>query len=442
MIKDNQRQVIRAVIITIAIAALVGWLTGFLFEVLTLTLASHLVWNLWQQSRLFRWLRQPRTRDLPEAVGLWGSVFDYLYSLKRQHAREVNRLQTVVKRVQKSTAALEDGVMMMDRNGAMDWWNDSAADMLNLRDQDHGQLITNFVRDPAFNKFFFRAKSRTSITLQSPYRPHIHLNFAVTLFGENEVLMIVRDVSRIKKLEQMRQDFVANASHELRTPLTVVHGYLESFLDFGENIPEPMKKGLKQMQAQTIRMNSLVSDLMLLTRLDTEDQPKPTGRVRIDQLLATIVEDARALSGEANHIFVLDHADNLDLTGEESQIRSAFSNLVFNAVHYTPAGGTITLSWKNDQYGIYFSVQDTGIGIESRHISRLTERFYRVDVSRSTSTGGTGLGLAIVKHVLQNHNGRLDISSSPGKGSTFTCRFPSAQIWQFEDPVSHSDIAG
>jgi two-component system phosphate regulon sensor histidine kinase PhoR len=438
MIKDTRREHIRSLLLLAGAAFGIGWLLGYRWIGLSLFLLGYMVWTLWQQNRLFNWLKDPRSDNLPEANGLWGSIFDYLYGLKRQHRYEIKRMNNILSKVQTSTAALEDGVVMVNQQGILEWWNDAAGKLLEFRDQDQGQLITNLIRDPRFHKFFAKGKSRAGITLTSPKRAHIQLHFSMTVYGENERLLLVRDVSRLKQLEQMRQDFVANASHELRTPLTVLQGYLEAFLDHQEELPSNMLRPLQQMQTQTKRMSNLVSDLLLLTRLDSDEQSRSESRIGVESLINGILEDARQLSGEKNHHFSVSLEPGLDVIGEAKELRSALSNLIYNAVHYTPADGEIELKWWSDEKGAYFSVKDNGIGIEPRHIPRLTERFYRVDISRSTATGGTGLGLAIVKHVLQHHDATLDISSRSGEGSTFTCRFPLSRVYQETSDASQA----
>ncbi|HVK99918.1 MAG TPA: phosphate regulon sensor histidine kinase PhoR, partial [Dongiaceae bacterium] len=240
-------------------------------------------------------------------------------------------------------------------------------------------------------------------------------------------------------LEQMRKDFVANVSHELRTPLTVIKGYLETFLDvMGESNPQ-LKRGLAQMQQQAHRMELLVNDLLLLSRLETENTTQPMKAVTVGRLLKQVYNDAHALNGDKGHRIQLEADENLAIFGDENELRSAFSNLVMNAVKYTPDKGNILIRWWADADGAHMSVQDDGIGIDAKHIPRLTERFYRADQSRHAKTGGTGLGLAIVKHVLIHHGAHLAIESEPGEGSTFTCHFPRKNI--VEMPISSRPMA-
>ena len=225
----------------------------------------------------------------------------------------------------------------------------------------------------------------------------------------------------------MRKDFVANVSHELRTPLTVITGYLETLLDNVEQINPRWLRPMQQMQQQAGRMQNLLNDLLLLAKLEATDYPSDSQPVAVDLLLLSIKSDAQALSGARRHRLQLQADPHLKLKGSEAELRSAFSNLIFNAVKYSPDESEISIRWWSDEQGAHLAVQDSGIGIEAKHLPRLTERFYRVDSSRASHTGGTGLGLAIVKHVLLRHRGRLDISSTPGKGSTFTCHFPASQ---------------
>ena len=246
--------------------------------------------------------------------------------------------------------------------------------------------------------------------------------------------MLVRDVTRLHQLEQMRKDFIANVSHELRTPLTVICGYLETLLDNVDDVNPRWKRPLSQMQQQGERMQTLLNDLLLLAKLEATDYPSDNQPVPIDSLLRTIKNDAQALSGQRNQTITLDVEADVALKGSETELRSAFSNLVFNAVKYTQDGGHIRIRWWSDGSGAHLSVQDSGVGIDSKHLPRLTERFYRVDSSRNASTGGTGLGLAIVKHVLLRHRARLEISSVLGHGSTFTCHFPPVQVTKSLSP--------
>ena len=408
---------------------IVGWLLGEPGAVLALGLTAYLVWTLSQARRMHEWLRHPeRLPEPPESQGLWGDLFDGLYVLQRNHLRAQDRLQTMVNRVQESTNALRDGVIMTNAAGNMEWWNQSAENLLGFRSKsDRGQYIYNLLRSPEFRHYFDRKDYREPLELPSPAKPHIMLQIQINIFGDENRLVVVKDVTRIHHLEQMRRDFVSNVSHELRTPLTVINGYLETLLENADQLPPRWRRPLNTMSQQATRMEALITDLLMLSKLETSDPHSHNRQIDIGELLQTIVDDARAFSGERRHRIGLNLESHLQLMGDESQIRSAFSNIVFNAVKYTPEGGEVQIRWWDDRSGVHLAVRDSGIGIDQVHIPRLTERFYRADPSRHKDTGGTGLGLAIVKHVLINHDGRLEIHSEPGKGSEFICHFPRAR---------------
>jgi two-component system phosphate regulon sensor histidine kinase PhoR len=283
------------------------------------------------------------------------------------------------------------------------------------------------VRAPEFKRFFESNNYAEHFNFVSPINSNIQLHCQITLLNYKDRLMMVRDVSRIRRLEQMRKDFFANVSHELRTPLTVIKGYLETLLDSGDLKPS-LQRALEQMSQQSMRMDALINDLLLLNRLETDARTKSTENIPIDSLLKQIQHDALALSNDKQHTIELESDSNLKLIGSASELQSAFSNLIFNAVKYTPAHKKIVIRSWCDEQGAHVSVTDDGVGIEPQHIPRLTERFYRADSSHNSETGGTGLGLAIVKHVLMRHDAELEIQSHYGKGSTFTCHFPSARI--------------
>ena len=395
-----------------------------------MALGAYLGWSTWQLLRLHKWLKHHQPDEAPpDGYGLWGEVFDSIYHLQRRNQRARGRLQAVIDRMQESTAALRDGMILLDRDGNLEWWNQSAERLLGLKSpQDGGQPVTNLVRHPRFKEYFESEDYREPLELSSPINDNLRLQFHITLYGAGEHLMLVRDVTRVHQLEQMRKDFVANVSHELRTPLTVIAGYLETLLDNVEDVNPRWTRALQQMQQQAGRMQNLLNDLLLLAKLEATDYPADNKPVAVDLMLLSIRNDAQALSGARNHRISLEADSKVKLKGSEAELRSAFSNLVFNAVKYTPDEGEIRIRWWADEQGAHLAVQDSGIGIDPKHLPRLTERFYRVDSSRNASTGGTGLGLAIVKHVLLRHRGTLDISSVPGKGSSFTCHFPTQQV--------------
>tara|TARA_R110002124_G_scaffold66083_3_gene180397 strand:- start:1738 stop:3030 length:1293 start_codon:yes stop_codon:yes gene_type:complete len=424
--KNSFSRVLSQLLLLVLVCLLVGWIIEQPAWTLALGLGFYLAWTLRQMSRFYEWLSTHPNEPPPEAKGVWGEIFDSIYHLQRRDGRMRARLQAVIDRIQSSTAALRDAVVMIDKEGHLEWWNHSAERLLGLRTpDDSGQHVNNLIRDPRFIEYFESGDFREPLEIHSPINLNTQLQYAVTRYGLGERMMVVRDVTRLHNLEQMRKDFVANVSHELRTPLTVVVGYVETLLDSEADMNPRWKRPLQQMQQQSSRMQSLLNDLLLLARLETSDHTSDDQYIDVKPMLESIRKDAQALSGEQGHQVTLEIEGNTRLHGVEGELRSAFSNLAFNAVKYTPEQGEIKLHWWSDDAGQHLSVTDNGVGVAPQHLNRLTERFYRVDSSRSTNTGGTGLGLAIVKHVLLRHQGRLEILSRLGEGSTFICHFPA-----------------
>lgn len=408
---------------------LVGWGLGQITLTLLIGVTLYLAWTLHQLHRLLQWLSNPMPDAAPpESSGLWGDLFDALYRQQKRHEQSRQHLQEYVDRIQQSTNALAYGVIMTDIRGELEWWNDAASQLLGLKfPSDRGQRIGNLVRQPEFQRYFERNQYRTPIQLMSPANPNLFLSVNISLFGEGDRLLLVQDITQLRRLEQMRKDFVSNVSHELRTPLTVITGYLETLHDHKDQLPRAWHRAFQSMREQSSRMNHLIEDLLLLSKFETSDAQNRQQRVSIKVLMAGLRQDAEALNSEKKHQihFKLEAGD---LLGSEQQLRSAFSNLVVNAIKYTPAGGEIHVHWGKVRTGGEFVVSDNGKGFDPIHIPRLTERFYRVDAGRDASEGGTGLGLAIVKHVLINHDAELKIQSQPGLGSTFSCHFPESRM--------------
>ncbi|MBO3277327.1 phosphate regulon sensor histidine kinase PhoR [Pseudomonas schmalbachii] len=430
MNQDWRGALLLHLLLVLAGSLLVGLLTGHYGWALAIGLAIYLGWTLRQLQRLYHWLNtHQQDEEPPHSHGLWGEVFDSIYRLQRGNQRVRGHLQSVINRMEESTASLRDAIVMLDSDGNLESWNPAAERLLGLKSpQDIGQPVYNLVRHPRFKEYFAAEDYREPLELPSPINEHLRLQIQITLYGQRDHLMLARDVTQVHQLAQMRKDFVANVSHELRTPLTVIAGYLETLLDNAENINPRWARALQQMQQQAGRMQSLLNDLLLLAKLDATDYPADNKPVAVDLLLLTIRNDAQALSGARNHRISLEADPKVRIKGSEAELRSAFSNLVFNAVKYTPDEGEIRIRWWADEQGAHMAVQDSGIGIEAKHLPRLTERFYRVDSSRAANTGGTGLGLAIVKHVLMRHRATLDIASVVGKGSSFVCHFPPTQL--------------
>ena len=409
----------------------IGWLLGSAGVGLSAGLAVCLFYHLRQLRALYLWLTLHPQDEPPAARGMWGELFDRLYRYQKSQRITQSRLRATLARIQESSEAMRDSVVMLDRHGDLEWWNSAATEMLGLQTaHDRGQHITNLLRDPGFISYFNARDYSEPLTLTSPIDERCILQYQITLYGDDERLVMARDITRLHRLEQMRRDFVANVSHELRTPLTVLSGYLETYSDIADQLPPRLSKSLHQMQEQTQRMQNLVNDLLLLSRLEIDQGGKDHHPLSLGPLLQSVCNDALALSHQRHTITVALESD-ARLLGSEQEIRSAVSNLAFNAVRYTPTGSHITLRWRViASGGGSIDVEDNGEGIDPVHIPRLTERFYRVDKGRSTATGGTGLGLAIVKHVLLRHDAQLQIESHPGKGALFRCVFPASRLSQ------------
>jgi len=414
-------------LLTLAVALVFGFMTGYPGWTAALAVTGWALLQVQQFGRLVYWLQHESDREPPEGRGSWGELFDELSRYQKRHRSRESYLRSVITRFQQSSAALNDAVVIIDQDNNLEWWNRSADRLLGLRAaSDRGKPVMNLLRDPRFIRYFKKSNYSDPLDLPSPVNTDLQLQYQISEFGEGDRLLVARDITRLLQLEQTRQDFVANASHELRTPLTVIRGYLETYLE--QDLPRPLVRGLEQMQQQSRRMENLVSDLLLLSRLEASRQISDEQPIQIHSMLTHIHEDGMALGKEKGHQLTLELDPEHDLLGQEIELYSAFSNLVFNAVRYCPADGRIQIRWWVDTEGGHFAVRDNGIGIESIHIPRLTERFYRVDESRSSSSGGTGLGLAIVKHVLARHGATLAIKSKVGKGSTFSCHFPTDML--------------
>jgi two-component system phosphate regulon sensor histidine kinase PhoR len=416
------------------LGALGGALTGQVLAGLLLTLTAYLVWHLYNLNRLVRWLRESKSFQPPEASGIWDEAFEHIYRLQQRNQKRKRNLSRLLKRLHKMTTALPDAtVELRPASEEIEWWNTAAARYLGFEyPRDNGQRISNLIRHPAFLNYLHSDDYTQGVEIPSPVNEGQTLRIRLVSYAGDRRLLVARDMTRIQKLEHMRQDFVANVSHELRTPLTVISGYLEELLDDGE-LDERCAGPLRSMRLQTRRMNRLVEDLMLLARLESDEPGARAQTVRISYLIDQVIDQAKAFSGKDNHQFETEVDSTLCLVGVESELYSAFSNLVLNAVRYTPANGSIRVDWARDDESVVFSVTDTGPGIEASHIARLTERFYRVDAGRSRARGGTGLGLAIAKHVLLRHQGSLEIDSEPGRGSCFSCRFPEQLVRDCEE---------
>lgn len=424
MLTNNWKSEVYRLLLWLSGALLIGWLldlTPWALAVAACGFAAHSIYNL---HRLQQWLSHRPGIEPPEAEGLWGEVLDNLYRMQQKDRRERVRLRALIGYLRESFTSLPYGAVMIDPESNIEWSNKSADTLLGLRfPEDTGQQILNLVRSPDFVTYFEAEDYSRPLEMLSPLRGDVHLQIHVTFFGKRSRLLFIRDVTQTARLERVRKDFVANVSHELRTPLTVINGYLETFADSVGGSDPRWARALDQMLIQSRRMQTLINDLLLLSRLEALPQPDKQEAFALRSMLEMIREEALASVGGKREI-TIECDDTLALIGEREELRSAFANIVFNAARYTDAYGKIAIRWYAERDNAFLQVEDNGVGIESEHIPRLTERFYRVDKSRSMDTGGTGLGLAIVKHVLLRHQAYLRVTSKPGEGSCFSCVFP------------------
>ncbi len=409
----------------IIVALVLDLATGLALTCILLLLADISHWGLLY--RLRKWLQAPATETVPEASGTWGQVFADLYRSQRDQERSRDRLSASLDRFREAAGALPDGVIMLDREDHIDWFNATAQRQFKLDpERDRGTLITHLLRQPGFAEYLNSGEYSEPLTIRSTHPDTRIFSMVVIPFAASARMLLARDISQIEQVETMRRDFVANVSHELRTPLTVILGFLEHLVHDKEMDEATRIRFLDLLHEQAQRMNRLVDDLLTLSTLESRHQPLHEEVVGMGPMIATLAADGRALSAGRHAIKVENEAGNL--VGSTSELRSAFGNLVSNAVSYTPEGGVITMRWRLEGGLPVFSVSDSGIGIAADHLPRLTERFYRVDKGRSAQTGGTGLGLAIVKHALLNHQARLEIESTLGTGSTFRAVFPAVRL--------------
>ena len=416
-------------------AGLIGgaaWGLGLAGLVVTLAF----MYYAWKLASLHSWLDDPKAATLPDAGGLWGDVLGKLYRHIKQERISQQALSAALDRFQRAAEALPDGALMLDKQNNIVWLNSTAEEHWGISlAHDRMQTVTYFIRYPEFIDYLGARQFGEPLALRTSRKDaggatkEVSLAVQLVAFGEDQMLLLSRDVSERDRLETMRRDFVANVAHELRTPITVMAGFLETLTNVGAGNPDLLQKSLTHMTAQATRMQRLVEDLLTLSRLEDHAARSVPAPVNVPELVASLVIDAGQLSGGRHQI----HTQIAEawLLGNRDELASAFGNLISNAVRYTPAGGSITITWMVEAGAPLFRVHDTGEGIAPEHIPRLTERFYRVDRGRSQASGGTGLGLAIVKHALIRHDGRLDIQSSRGAeqhGSTFTIHFPAARL--------------
>jgi len=418
----------------LAPALVAGYFLGHIYAWLLAAMILFLVIQARKLGRLVQWTANKAGHDEPPpaTTGVWGAICSNLTAFRTQLERHEQQLLESNARYKKLTTSLPDAAVVLEDRWRIRWFNTAARISLGLTGRDRGESLLNVVRDPSLARFFESGQYDEPIDIQSPTTRDRFLQIQLLPYSENQFLLVCHDVTRLHRLEQMRTDFVANVSHELRTPLTVLRGCLETIADdaavsaAGEN-----RRLIDLMQQQTQRMQELVSRLLLLSQLESGTRVATEDRVAVGNLLGTVRRQIEELDA-GRHQITWEIDESLGLLGSEVELHSAFSNLAVNAIRYTRDAGTIHIRWFEDTAGACFSVQDSGVGIEQKHLHRITERFYRVAAARRTNSDGTGLGLAIVKHVVMRHDGHLSVDSKPGVGSTFTCTFPPQRTCRFK----------
>ncbi|MCC6380755.1 MAG: phosphate regulon sensor histidine kinase PhoR [Burkholderiales bacterium] len=417
----------------LAIATVTALAWGFFgpaaaLVVLSILAAAIVAFHLWNQHQVRRWASGSLDAPVPEGRGSWREVFTALHRRMRTREEYQRDLRLTIDRFRLAAEAIPDGVIVLDERDQIAWANPRACETLGLDLQkDRGAPIVNLVRQPEFLAYVEAGNYAESVTVTTPGALRRTLSLQLVPFGAREKLLLAHDVTQLEAVARMRRDFIANVSHELKTPLTVIAGFVETMQDLDLDA-RGRARYLGLMAEQARSMQRLVNDLLTLSALEGEHNPVADERFAVLPLLLAASAEGKALSG-GRHAVELDLGSPALLTGDRDEIAGALSNLVSNAIRYTPEGGSVTIAWRVESSGVgVLSVTDTGIGIAAEHLPRLTERFYRVDRSRSRATGGTGLGLAIVRHVLLRHQGELRVDSAPGRGSTFSMRLPARRV--------------
>ena len=399
-----------------------GWSLGYPLEIVLIGAGCYLIWTFRIIGLLFNWIDKGMRGIPPDADGVWGEISDTLNRQRRRHRRGQEKMRRTINRVTRLTEALDQGILVLRSDLTLDWWNSAAKNLVGLRSSDRGSAIMNLIRDPLFVDYMHKKEFVGTIELPSIIQEGRLLEFSASSFGDDEIVLVIADITRLNNLETVRKEFVGNISHELRTPLTVIKGYIETLGDSPNNTPS-VDKAFEQMATQVNRMQLLADDLILLSQFEADGQTTNRNPINLNNLLCEIIVEAEQLSS-GKHSLHLNCPDSLSITSEMSAVRSALGNIVFNAVRHNSQGATIRISVVESAETVSVAIADDGVGIDPLEISRLTERFYRGDSSRNSTTGGSGLGLAIAKHAMTRCEGSLQINSSLGEGSEFTCRFP------------------
>ncbi len=420
-----QKEFISGLLLFVAVS-IVGGMTGLFMPLALLLMLGVLMRQLFQINRFEKWIRTGGGSKYPKTTGVWEEIYYHVYRIKKNEKKRKKKLGKMVDQFRQSTEALPDAAVVLGSNDEIEWANKAAREVFGLQQSDKGQRIPNLIRFPEFIRYLKSGNYSEPVILPSPVNNRITLAVRIIAYGAGLRLLLAQDVTELKKMERMRKDFVANVSHELRTPLTVLKGYLETLQDMDDGESPLLTTSFQQMQGQTERMQHLVDDLLLLTRLET--QQKKTECVNIPALLIQICKEAERLHGNVATRIELTLETDVHIVGEEQELRSAFTNLLGNALKYSPEDSVVKVRWYRSKDDIVLDVEDHGEGIAATDIPRVTERFYRSEVKRVKKVGGTGLGLAIVKHVLMRHDAKLNIASELGKGSRFGCHFPFKRV--------------
>ncbi len=428
-LKESRYRLFSQLFFILAFAGMLGYWLGFFLPALLLVTLTILALQFQQIIKLADWLWQSKSISPPESEGIWGEIFDGLNRKIRRERTKQKKLSAQVRSFKDGAEALPDGAVVLSKDLIIIWSNNKALSLIGIRHpSDIGQRIDNLIRLPDFVDYLANGDFNEPCSIPSPVNSTIQIEIRLMPYGSKQFLLLARDISQIYRLESMRRDFVANVSHELKTPLTVVRGYLEMFEMSADELNPHWQKAFVTMENQVTRMDKLVEQLLQLSRVESSRHTDKTQPLAMPKLVAGLIEDAKWLNKEKQHQIKSKIDPTLDICGIESEIKSACANLIANAINYTPAGGEIFVSWVSIDGIAFFSVKDNGVGIKAEHLNRLTERFYRVDASRSRDTGGSGLGLAIVKHILQHHQAKLIIESTYGKGSIFSIVFLQQRI--------------
>jgi two-component system phosphate regulon sensor histidine kinase PhoR len=417
---------IKTLFLSILVISILGVITGQFLALLWVLILALIIRNVIQMSRFERWVSMGGKGPYPKSKGIWEEIYYHVYRIKKTEKRRKKKLRKIIDEFRQSTEALPDAAVVLGNHDEIEWANKAARDVLGLQQSDKGQRIPNLIRYPEFIRYLKLGNYSESVILPSPIDSRITLSVRIVTYGLGRRLLLAQDVTQLKNMERMRKDFVANVSHELRTPLTVLKGYLETLHDV-DNGESPLLTGsVNQMLGQTERMQHLVDNLLLLTHLETDR--KKVECVDVPALLSQICNEGDVLENSFKRRIQLTLEIDSHIYAEENELRSAFTNLLGNALKYSPDDSVVKVRWYRTDCSILLDVEDQGEGIAPADIPRVTERFYRVEVKRSKKVVGTGLGLAIVKHVLMRHNAVLSITSELGKGSCFRCSFPLSRV--------------